>query len=350
MTGIQPKKMTLRNRNVIMPESISIIIPMYNAQHTLDRCLTAVLNSKGKADQVIVVDDRSTDKGPDIAKTYPIETLSNKGPQGPASARNTGARRARSEWLFFVDADVVIHNDTLDRLRHEITAHPDMAAFIGSYDDHAFHHSFFADYKNLMHHFVHQHSNTRAFTFWGACGAIKKQIFQEMGGFDESFRTACIEDIELGYRLIAAGHRIRLAKSVQVTHLKKWTFLSMIKTDIFLRGIPWTRLMLRANHVPTDLNLRPKHRWSALLVFAFFPIGLFAVFMPKAAFLFLITSGLLLWLNRDVYAFFFRRMGFFFMIRAILIHWIYYLYSLFSFAAGWIGHRLSMQWGTLQRS
>lgn len=329
---------------------ISIIIPMYNAQPTLDHCLTAVMNSGYKADQVIVVDDRSTDKSPDIANTYPIETISNKGPQGPASARNTGARQALSEWLFFIDSDVVIHNDTLDRLRDEIAEHPGIAAFIGSYDDHAFHHSFFADYKNLTHHFVHQHSNDQAFTFWGACGAIKKQVFQEMGGFDESFRTACIEDIELGYRLTAAGHRIRLAKSVQVTHLKKWSFLSMIKTDIFLRGIPWTRLMLRAKQVPTDLNLRPKYRLSALLVFAFFPIALVSVFFPKAALLFLITSGLLLWLNKDVYAFFLRRMGFFFMIRAIPIHWFYYLYSLFSFAMGWIGHRLSLEWGTLQRS
>ena len=87
-----------------MPINISIIIPMYNAQPTLDRCLTAVLNSTYKADQVIVVDDRSTDKSPELAKTYPIETISNRvrprhAIQGPGKHCQNGSFLWTRMWL-----------------------------------------------------------------------------------------------------------------------------------------------------------------------------------------------------------------------------------------------------------
>ena len=71
-----------------------------------------------------------------------------------------------------------------------------------------------SQYRNLLHHFVHQHGNSEASTFWAGCGAIRRSVFEEMGGFDEQrFPTPSIEDIELGYRLRQAGHRILLDKA-----------------------------------------------------------------------------------------------------------------------------------------
>jgi GT2 family glycosyltransferase len=85
----------------------------------------------------------------------------------------------------------------------------------------------------LLHHYVHQISKEEAATFWGACGAIRREVFLKVEGFDERYRRPAIEDIELGYRLTGAGYRVRLLKGLMVTHLKRWDLLTMLKADFY---------------------------------------------------------------------------------------------------------------------
>src|SRR5207244_10593392 len=87
------------------------------------------------------------------------------------------------------------------------------------------------------------------------------------GEFDASrVHRASIEDIEFGYRLRAAGHRIRLDPGLQGTHLKRWTLGSIVGTDVKRRALPWARLILESGHAPDDLNLARSQRVSAGLV------------------------------------------------------------------------------------
>ena len=80
-----------------------------------------------------------------------------------------------------------------------------------------------SQYRNLLHHFVHQEGNPEASTFWAGCGAVRRAAFDAVAGYDEArFRRPSIEDIELGYRLRRAGYRIRLDRDLQCTHLKRW--------------------------------------------------------------------------------------------------------------------------------
>ena len=62
----------------------------------------------------------------------------------------------------------------------------------------------------------------KASTFWGACGAIRRDVFIQMSGFDERYWTPWGEHIELGSRLVQHGYTIRLHKELQVKHLKRW--------------------------------------------------------------------------------------------------------------------------------
>src|SRR3989442_4923268 len=111
-------------------------------------------------------------------------------------------------------------------------------------------------YRNLLHHFVHQRGKPDASTFWAGCGAIRRHTFEEVRGFDAArFPRPSIEDIELGYRLRAAGHRIRLDPRLQGTHLKRWTLGSILRTDIAQRALPWSRLILKSGQAPPALNL-----------------------------------------------------------------------------------------------
>src|SRR5690606_2894151 len=136
----------------------------------------------------------------------------------------------------FLDADVIVAPDVVATVSKIFDADRDVAALVGSYDDAPGEPDFLSQYRNILHHYVHQVSNETFSSFWGACGAVRRQLFLEAGGFDESYGQPSIEDIEFGYRITEAGHQIRLVKSMQVKHLKRWAVWQMIKTDVFSRA------------------------------------------------------------------------------------------------------------------
>lgn len=244
---------------------ISIIIPVYNGGSDFVQCLLALGATTYPHYELIIVDDGSTDGSLAAAKATGSRVLTTGGPFGPAYARNRGAEKATGEILFFVDADVCVYPDTVTQVARTFQDHPEIDALIGSYDDSPGAQNFMSQYKNLFHHFVHQNSSIQASTFWGGCGAIKKAVFERMKGFDENYGQSSIEDIELGYRLKAAGHAILLNKNIQVKHMKRWTLRKVIRSDIFDRGLPWTLLMLQDRRLPNDLNLKISQRVSVVL-------------------------------------------------------------------------------------
>ncbi len=217
--------------------------------------------------ECIVVDDGSTDDSAQVARRFGARVLSTGGRKGPASARNLGARAALAPVLYFIDADVCVYPDTLDRVHAAFAQDAGLAALIGSYDASPESPDFLSQYKNLMHCYVHQSAREQASTFWSGCGAIRREVFLAHSGFNEQeYRRPAIEDIELGYRLVSARCKIVLDRDLVVKHLKKWTFWGLLKTDVRDRGIPWTELILRDSRMPDDLNLQLSQRVSVALV------------------------------------------------------------------------------------
>lgn len=310
---------------------ISIIVPVRNDGAHLGRCLDALLVAAAVDDcELIVVDDASTDGSAVAAQTRGVQLLSLAPRAGPAAARNCGARVARGQVLLFVDADVEVCPGTISRVAERFRAEPELAALFGSYDDSPAATNLCSQYKNLFHHFTHQHGRAQAETFWTGCGAVRRETFKLVGGFDDSFRW--IEDIELGYRLRRAGHSIMLDRELQVKHLKRWTLLGMWRADIFGRALPWSRLMLERGRLSDDLNLRKSERVAAIaamLALVLLPLSLFLHAMTAPALLMLCT---VLWLNRRLCALFLRRGGPLFAVVACALHLLYYGYSSAAFA------------------
>ena len=309
-------------------ERISIVVPAHNSAADLLLCLSALERAAPDDAEILVVDDASTDDTASRAAARGIRVLRRSQNGGPGAARNDGARAARGEIIFFVDADVVVAPDAVDRVRAAFAADPELAAVFGSYDARPRHPGVISRYRNLLHHFVHQHGDANASTFWGGCGAIRRTVFEASGGFDVlRFPRPSIEDIELGYRLRAAGHRIRLDRDLQGTHLKRWTLGSLVRTDISRRAVPWARLVLEEGTMLDDLNLARGQRLSAILVAM---AGSFLVLAWFRAWFVGLAAGALvgvLVLNRELYTFFWRQHGLRFAAAGILLHLFYYVYS-----------------------
>ena len=161
--------------------------------------------------------------------------------------------------------------------------------------------------------------------------------FLQSGGFDESYTRPSIEDIELGSRLRRAGYAIRLRKSLQGTHLKRWNAASLLSADIRDRALPWAALLLRDGLV-NDLNLRWSHRLSAAAAQAWLATLIAGCLWPSLWLLTALLTLALLWLDAPLYAFFRRRRGVLFAARGIVCHWLYYLYSSTAFALVCVRH------------
>jgi len=324
--------------------TVSVIIPVHNGGDKFRRCLLSVKALRTPPDEVIVVADGNSDDSWRVAEEFHMRVLRRPVQGGPARARNLGAHNAKGDILFFIDADVTVPHDAIEQILNSFQNDPDLDALIGSYDDEPFESNFLSQYKNLLHHYVHQTSNKEAFTFWGACGAIRHDVFLKTGGFDEKYRYPSIEDIDLGYRLKKAGYKIHLLKHLRVKHLKHWGILSLLKADFFYRALPWTDLILNEGRIIDDLNLKRSSRISAIAVIIL-PLTLtgsmFSTwFLTPTVFLMVLLLGL----NWDLYRFFKDKRGLGFTVKTIPWHWFYFFYSSLAFAIGYLKFQIKRLW------
>ena len=313
---------------------ISVIVAARNAAATLARGLESVFAQAGDHIEVIVVDDFSTDDTRAVASRSPVRLIALSQHSGVSAARNRGADAARGEVLFFLDADVVLAAGGMQRVLATMQQ-PEVGALIGSYDSAPDDQSIVSRFKNLAHHYFHQHSNREATTFWGACGAIRRECFLAAGGFDEKrYKLPSIEDVELGSRLVERGVRIVLDPELQVKHLKKWTLASLIATDVTRRAIPWTLLWMQRRRLQSDLNFSYDQRIAAVVSIAMVLSILLALAIP---YFWLVTIALMIVayvINRGLFGLLFANGGIRLAIAGFFLQQLYYLYSLLGLAMG----------------
>jgi Glycosyl transferase family 2 len=258
---------------------LSAIVPATVSAPTLSRCLIALEHAG--ADEILVADT----------------------PAGatPALARNLAVERATGDVLVFVDADVVVHPDALERIRERLRD-PALDAVFGSYDDAPEAPGAVSGFRNLLHHHVHHAGAGPADSFWTGLGAVRRAVFDAAGGLDPKRRW--LEDVELGARLVQAGARIELDPAIQGTHLKAYTLAGMLHVDTVERAIPWVDLMLAGRAPRRSLNAGARHRAAALLATG--AVGAVAARRPWLA---LGALAAFAALNADLYATIARRRG-----------------------------------------
>jgi GT2 family glycosyltransferase len=244
----------------------------------------------------------------------------------------------------FVDADVRIAPDALGKMARLFEADPELGAAFGSYDDQPPAPGSVSRYRNLLHHYHHHRGAGDAETFWAGLGAVRADVFRQVGGFDEvRYARPQIEDIELGRVIRRAGYRIALDPTIQGAHLKRWTLGQVLQTDLMHRGIPWTRLILSEGAGGSSLNVSPKEKLCVALV----GVGLASLFasaVARSAALFwvgVVALALVIVLNFGMYRYMSRGRGLRFALAVVPLHFMYYVTGGLAFALGHVAHRVA---------
>jgi len=200
-----------------MDKSVSVIIPVFNASRTLERCLASVFAATYKNYEVVVVDDASADDSVSIAGRFPCRLLRQKENRGPAAARNLGAREAKGEILFFIDSDTEMFPETMETAVKTLSR-PDIDAVVGVYAKEPLNKGFFPAYYCLLKHlsFTGQRLQ-RHLVFASHCAAIKRDAFFDVGGFKDFPWGMDIENEDLGRRLLVK-YNIVMNADLQVKH------------------------------------------------------------------------------------------------------------------------------------
>jgi GT2 family glycosyltransferase len=223
---------------------LAIVVPVRNGMATVPRLLDGLDRfAATEGIEVVIVDDASTDDTAAYVRSrgYRVAQRDTRG--GPAAARNHGVRVTSAPWILFFDADTVPPADTPARVRLALEA-PDVVGLVGVYAGEPANDGFWPEYKATQAEFYYRGSDVQEITFlWAGMAGIKRDAFLRVGGFDERYTGADIEDVELGRRMSREG-RIVLDREFVVAHHFPAT-LRQNARDHFQRGKLWVELYLR---------------------------------------------------------------------------------------------------------
>ena len=181
---------------------ISVVIPAYNEEQYLNRCLTALARQTYPADrfEVIVVDNNSTDATAEIARRYGVRMITEPR-KGVAYARQAGFAAARGTIIASTDADTVVPPFWVERITEHFRADPALGAVYGPVH--------WPDGRQMEQLLVRYpitwglwaSNRVRRSLWWGSNFAMRREVFWEAGGFPVQWGAGSGEDTELARRV-----------------------------------------------------------------------------------------------------------------------------------------------------
>ncbi|GAB3222348.1 hypothetical protein GCM10027447_09170 [Glycomyces halotolerans] len=195
--------------------TVSVVIPCFDDEDALPLCLEAVKSQTRPPDELIVVDDASTDSSAEVAERFGCQVIRHDRNRGVSAARNRGIAAASGDLLFFIDSDIVLHPDAIEAAVAAFERDGDLDIVHGVLDPHPLPGSgavgryLVGRESHLLHRSV---GRARLARF--SVAAVRPSVFERFGGFDEGLRDC--EDMEYSARLggavgiaIDAGIRVR---------------------------------------------------------------------------------------------------------------------------------------------
>lgn len=203
--------------------SISVIVPAFNNQGTLARCLAALEQQTLPRDryEIIVIDDGSDDNTRALVRAHSRVQLLAQSHAGPAAARNLGVAHARGEVVLFTDADCEPAPDWIEQMLVPL-ADTQTAGAKGVYRTRQraliarFVQMEYESRYERMARYMARHGRIDFVDTYAA--GYRRDVFVAHGGFDATFATASVEDQEFSFRVAEQGHRLVFAPQAVVYH------------------------------------------------------------------------------------------------------------------------------------
>lgn len=280
--------------------SVSIIVPILNAEKTVEKCLIYLEKQtyKGKTQIIIVLDKRTCSKTLDIIKNYVKKykniklLICNK--KGAGNARNFGVRYAKGKYLFFTDADCKISRNWIELMEKKLKESKKNIGIVGGSDP-------FLKKNGILNEFMRLDNDFRTPNKEGYTNfidtnnfGIKKNIFKRIGGFNKNLHAG--EDVDLSLKIKKLGLKLYFDPKIKVFHNKSYSLFSFIK-ESYQHSYDLANVWLNHKRVETGYYLKniliiQPILWGYLF-FSFF----LGIFYKTAQFLTVILFLLILLMN-----------------------------------------------------
>lgn len=318
---------------------ISIIIPTYNAEKFMPNLLDSIFKTGIKDMEVMIVDDCSTDNTVNIAGNYPVNVIQLETNAGPAKARNIGVKAAKGDIIFFLDADVIVMDGTIREVEDYFDNNPLSNCVIGICMKEPLNSGFVPRYMALFEYIHLKGSRAdRVSVFAPRCGAVRKDFFEKIGGYNESYRGADVEDFELARR-INKTDSIILNRKMIVKH--QFANFKQAVRNYFKRAVMWVHLFIKEKRLDNAGPSVPSNGIAAISAFSSFILLFFIPFLdiaiyPFVFFIIVYFLANLKWLN-------FMRVeaGLLFVVKALFLNYFLGIDIMIAAIFGLISYPLS---------
>jgi len=201
------------------PLTVSVAVPCYNGAAFLAATLDSLLTQTRPADEILVVDDGSTDGSREVAANYPVRLLVHQENAGLAAARNTALEAATGDVILYVDVDAQADAALLETILSGFVSDDVVGVggrgiesqILTTADRWRALHATQGHGQAPLAHCEH---------LFGLCMAYRRAALLEIGGFSAQFRTNA-EDMDVGFRLRARGGRLRYEPAAMVFHQRQ---------------------------------------------------------------------------------------------------------------------------------
>lgn len=278
-----------------MKVGVSVIIPTYNRKESLEKCLDSLLRQSYREKyEVIVVDDGSNDSTSEVVKKLQRKHKNlryfyqeNK---GPAVARNLGIKKSKGRIIAFTDDDCVVDKNWLKNIVKCHNLHPEYAIIGGNIYNRENSLTAKVEYFNWGYAMITQNTKkrfikrikvylhpysigkSRLLSWLGASNvSFKREVFKKVGLFDETFKWAALEDVELCWRAYKKNCHVYYQPRIAVSHYKKHSLKSFL-VQSFKRGIDVCKIKSKHNDF---YMLGLPHNPLGALFFISFPFFMF---------------------------------------------------------------------------